>query len=117
MDTIIQFALNQLIDSSYFFAGAQETGSADHLGSPGNFQSGASGYLGFKFTKNDNSGPYFGWMRLTLTANTPGALIHDWAWEDTGGSILAGAMMVPEPARAMLMLLGLTSLGMTCRRR
>lgn len=116
MDTIIMFALNQVIDGSYFFAGAQETGSADHLGSPGNFQSGVSGYLGFKFTTNSANGPYYGWMRLTLTANTSGALIQDWAWEDTGGSILAGVLLVPEPTRAMLMLLGFAALLIHRRR-
>ncbi len=38
-------------------------------------------------------------MHLTLTANTPGAVIHGWAWDDTGGSIT-----IPEPSRGMLLL-------------
>ncbi|MES2705025.1 MAG: PEP-CTERM sorting domain-containing protein [Verrucomicrobiota bacterium] len=73
-----------------------ETGSFTHLGAPGNFQDGVEGYLGFRFLRNNGAGPYYGWMRVTLTANTAGAIIHDWAWESSGGSISAGR--APEPA-------------------
>jgi hypothetical protein len=118
MDTILRFALNDLIDSNSFYAVAQETGSADHLGAPGNFQAGVPGYLGFRFTKNDNSGPYYGWMRLTLTANTSGAFIHDWAWETNGSAILAGSLLsIPEPTRATLLLLGSAMLCLKRRRK
>lgn len=113
MDTVLKYALNDLIDGSLLYAGAVETGSSDHLGpAPTQFQDGAQGYLGFKFTKNDSSGPYYGWMRVTLTANTAGAFIHDWAWEDSGNAILAGA---PEPGRTMLLLPALA--GAVLRRR
>lgn len=116
MDTVLNYALNDLIDGSLLYAGAVETGSSDHLGlAPTQFQDGSEGYLGFKFTKNDSSGPYYGWMRMTLTANTAGALIHDWAWEDSGAGILAGAL-VPEPGRAMLVLLGFCALALRRRR-
>lgn len=111
--TVLKYALNDAIDGSLNYAGAQETGSGDHLGMAGNFQNGVQGYLGFKFTKNNSSGPYYGWMRVTLTANTSGALIHDWAWEDSGAFILAGAM-VPEPGRALMILAGL---AVACLRR
>lgn len=54
-------------------------------------------------------------MRVTLTANTPGGVISDWAWEDSGSFILAG---IPEPGRAMLVMLGgLLAFGRRCRRR
>lgn len=71
------------------------TGSYTHLGEPGNFQDGEEGYIAFRFTTNSGNGPYYGWMRVTLTGNTAGAIIHDWAWENSGGSIAAG--QVPEP--------------------
>ena len=116
MDTIVLFDLNDLIGSTSFYAGAQESGSADHLGAPGNFQAGVPGYPGFRFTKNDNSGPFYGWMRLTLTGNTAGALIHDWAWEDSGASILAGSFVIPEPTKSMLLMLGTATLCLKRRR-
>ncbi len=109
-DTVLKYALNDLIDGSLLYAGALETGSSDHLGlAPTQFQDGVEGYLGFKFTKNDSSGPFYGWMRVTLTANTAGALLHDWAWEDSGSAIMVGA---PEPGRAALLLLALGALVM-----
>jgi hypothetical protein len=114
-DTIRLFAANDLIDSTLMYA-TGTNGSSDHLGAPGNFQDGVPGYLGFRFITNSSDGPFYGWMRLTLTANTPGALIHDWAWEDNGGAIQAGSLLsVPEPSRALLMMLGL--LALAARRR
>lgn len=115
MSTILKYGLGDLIDGSLLYSSG-ETGSSDHLGSPGNFQDGVEGYLGFRFVMNDTSGPYYGWMRLTLTANAPGAFIHDWAWEDSGSGILAGGA-VPEPGRAMLGMLGLAAMVLRRRRR
>ena len=111
MDTIRLFDLYDLIDDTLAFS-IGETGSSDHLGSPGNFQDGVEGFLGFKFIQNNLSGPFYGYMRLTLTANTPGAMIHDWAWDNTGGTL---QVSVPEPTRALLFALGLIAL--LCRRR
>lgn len=80
------------------------SGSATHLGAPGNFQDGVEGYLGFRFMTNEGDGFYYGWMRVTLTANTPGAVIHDWAWESSGAAIAAG--QIPEPSPVPLTVLG-----------
>lgn len=102
MDTVLRYALNDYIDGSLLYS-TGETGSSDHLGAPGNFQDGVEGYLGFKFSTNSNSGPYYGWMRLTLTANTAGAFIHDWAWDTTGAGVFVG-VLVPEPGRTTLVL-------------
>lgn len=110
MDTVLRLDLYDLIDDTLHYS-MGETGSSDHLGAPGNFQDGTEGYLGFRFTKNDLSGPFYGYMRLTLTANTPGALIHDWAWDDTGGFLT-----IPEPDRTLMMMLGLLT-GILRRRR
>ena len=116
MDTVVQLAMNDLIDHTLNYS-TGENGSSDHLGAPGNFQDGVPGYLGFRFTKNNATGPYYGWMRLTLTGNTSGAFIHDWAWEDDGGAILAGSLLsLPEPSRALLIMLGLCA-GALARRR
>ena len=112
--TVYNYALTDGINGSLHYAGAMETGSGDHLG-PGvnQFHNGVEGYLGFKFTKNDNSGPYYGWMRLTLTANTPGGVISDWAWEGAGTAIPVGS--VPEPGSMTLLALG--AMGAVLRRR
>ncbi len=115
-DTILNLAYGTLVDSLLNYA-TGEAGSSDHIGGGANqFTDGSSGYLGFKFTNNSNAGPFFGWMRLTLTANTSGATIHEWAYDNTGSGLLAGSLTaVPEPSRAMLLLLGLIS--MLIRRR
>ena len=86
MDTIRLFGIGDRIDNTLSFS-TGETGSSDHLGALGNFKEGVEGYLGFRFIKNNLSGPFYGYMRLTLTANELGAVIHDWAWDDTGGAL------------------------------
>jgi hypothetical protein len=111
MDTVLRFSLGDMIGGSLLYSSG-ETGSSDHLGVFGNFQDGVEGYLGFRFTKNDSSGPYYGWMRLTLTANTSGAFIQDWAWEDSGSAITI--LGIPEPSRALLLM---ATLGAICIRR
>jgi hypothetical protein len=118
-DPVTRLGMSDDIGGGLWYAGALETGSSDHLGAAGNFQIGEEGYLGFKFTNNEGSGPYYGWMRLTLTANTSGAVIRDWAWEADGSPISAGfTSTVPEPSRAMLALLGAWAVATaTCRNR
>lgn len=74
-----------------------------HLGSgPTQFAVSAENYLGFRFTKDDASGPYLGWMRVTFTNNTSGGFIHDWAYDDSGAPITVG-LAIPEPSRSALL--------------
>jgi len=114
-DPIVRLQYGALVDSSLFYS-TGEGGSGDpvsHLGFASNqFEPGVEGYLGFKFSTNapTAAGPYYGWMRVVLTNNTPGGLIKDWAYDDTGAPIYA-----PEPGRAVLLLLGL--FGLVIRRR
>jgi autotransporter-associated beta strand protein len=59
--------------------GASET----HMGNGvGQFVSGSEGYIGFRMT-----GGNYGWMRVVLTNNTGGAMIKEWAYENSGASI------------------------------
>lgn len=110
---ITNLAYGTLINGTSTFAtgagGSGDLGS-EHVGfSGGQFQPFTEGYVGFRL-----SGSYYGWMRVTLTFDEPGGIIHDWAYDDTGASILAG--IVPEPSRAMLLMLGLM-VGVMRRRR
>lgn len=84
-------------------------GSQDHFGP---FTSGTRQYLGFSLVLEDSTVAY-GWAEVTLQDdNTPG-VIHGWAYEDTGSSILVG--QIPEPSGAVLAVLG--ALLPLCRRR
>ena len=104
----VNLPFNDRIDSTDTYAsgfGGSGQNPNYHFGpNPGQFQDGVDGYLGFKLTTNSALGPYYGWMRLNLTNNTPGALVKDWAYDDSGAGILAGA--VPEPGAALLLLTG-----------
>jgi len=92
-------------------------GSGDpvaHLGAAANqFQVGSEAYMGFRFTTDAASGPFYGWSRVAFTNNTSGGLIKDWAYDDTGAAITIES--VPEPSRALLLGLGLT--GFLLRRK
>ncbi len=86
----LRFDSGNLISNNLNYAsgpgGSGDSGS-EHLGlAADQFQAGNDAYLGFRFYKNDSSGPFYGWMRLTLTANTNGARIRDWAYENTSGT-------------------------------
>lgn len=110
---IQNLAVETLIGAGSTFAtgtgGSGDIGS-EHVGFGANqFQPGVEGYLGFRL-----NGSSYGWMRVTFTFDEPGAVIHDWAYDDTGAAILAG--IVPEPGRATLLCLGL-SMALMRRRR
>lgn len=109
LDQVIRFNPGDTIGSSLNYS-TGTGGSSDHIGGAVNqFISGDEGYIGFKFTTNTSAGPYYGWMRVALTLNTPGGEIIDWAYDDTGASILIPGG-VPEPGRASFVMLGLASL-------
>lgn len=101
--------------TSVFSSG--DGGSATHTGTdPGQFALGTPGYIGFRFLKDNSSGPYYGWMKVTFTANTSGGLIQSWAYDDSGGAIMAGSFLtIPEPGRVSLLAFGF--IGMWMRRR
>jgi hypothetical protein len=116
LDAIVRFDAGQFINGSLTYS-TGSGGSGDpnnHLGAGSNqFQVGTPAYLGFRFTTDASSGPYFGWMQVVLTNDTPGGMIVDWAYEDTGAPIVAGA---PEPGRGLLLVAGLMTLGLRRRR-
>jgi hypothetical protein len=75
-----------VIDASSQFLSTGFGGSQDHVGST--FTAGAEGYIGFKLNGTD-----YGWMRVVFTNNTGGALIKDWAYDNSGGSIATGNVL------------------------
>lgn len=106
--------LGTLISAASTFAtgdgGSGDVGS-EHVGfGVGQFQPNVDGYIGFRL-----NGTNYGWMRVSLTFDDPGALIKDWAYDDTGASIFAGMLSVPEPSRALLLMVG--AIGAIFRRR
>ena len=103
LNAILKLNAGTLIDGSLTFStGIGGSGNAghEHLGPSGKqFQVGTEGYLGFKFTKNNTSGPYFGWMRVVLTNNTADALIKEWGYDNvSGGTIVAGCVQQSAPS-------------------
>ena len=78
------------------------------------FTPGASGYIGFSL-EHSTLGPVYGWMRVTLRDdNTTGGVIHEWAFEDSGGSIQVGA--IPEPGSVFLAFLAFAVVALRRKR-
>ncbi len=78
---------------------------------------GTTGLLGFRFTSNNAGGPagtLYGWARMSVGTTGDGNVV-DWAYENTGASITAGA--VPEPGSLGLLAAGAAGLAQWRRRR
>lgn len=100
-DPILALAFGESVDaSSQFAAGWGGSGAEDdsgHLGpAAGQFVDGQTGYLGFQLLREGLVN--YGWMRVNLTRNGDTGLILDWAFNDSGGSILTGAVSDPGTA-------------------
>jgi autotransporter-associated beta strand protein len=73
------------------WGGSGAEGGVGHLGAETlQFAEGQPGYLGFKIV-SENAASSYGWMRVTLSENGANGVIHSWAYENSGGSILTGA--------------------------
>ena len=117
---ILQLAVGTVIDSSGTYAAA-ESGSATHIGPGGDqFQFGASQMLGFVMQTGTGSPLYYGWLRLIIDNSGAGTL-QDWAYDNTPGTAIPAGLsgttfVIPEPSRALLLLLSLHSLLLRRRR-
>jgi autotransporter-associated beta strand protein len=90
LDTIQNLAVGSTVDVSKWFASGYG-GSQDHLGAT--FIAGEEGYLGFK-TGNDN----YGWMRVVFTGNSSGAVVRDWAYDNSGAAMVVGRIQQSAPS-------------------
>lgn len=95
-DAIIRLAGATFVGGALTYSsdwgGSGAEGGGGHLGvGTLQFAEGQSGYLGFKIVL-ENAASSYGWMRVTLSENGSNGVIHSWAYEDSGGSILTGAM-------------------------
>lgn len=94
-DPVLSLALGISIGaSSTFSTGWGGSGAEDdsgHLG-PGasQFTADQTGYMGFRLLRDGVAS--YGWMRLNLTANEATGRILDWAYDDSGNSILCGSV-------------------------
>ena len=94
-DAIIRLAPTSVIGGNLTYSsdwgGSGAEGGQGHLGSgPLQFADGKSGYFGFKLV-SEEADPLYGWMQVVLTENGANGRIQSWAYENSGGSILAGA--------------------------
>jgi hypothetical protein len=116
-DQIVNVASGAMIDSSQTYAPPAASGSTTHMGPPGGnqFQPATPGYLGFKMQTSPTSDTYYGWMQVSFN-NTGGGSILSYAYENSPSTgIAAGFSAVPEPSRALLLMLG--AYGLLLRRR
>ena len=113
---VVNLAPGQTVGAASSFFGSGFNGSSTHVGNgSGQFVSGIEGYLGFKLSTNEASGPYYGWMRVVLSNTGATGLIRDWAYDNTGASINISA--VPEVSHAALPLVCAASMVLRRRRR
>ena len=81
------------------------------------FSDQGDGYIGFTFTAQSGSGPYYGWMRVTMDGGPSNPLtVQEYAFADEGESIRVGEIgAIPEPSSLGLLALG--AIGLTASRR
>jgi autotransporter-associated beta strand protein len=85
LDTILNLSFGTTIDGSNLHLATGHGGSQDHLGKT--FTAGQEGYIGFKL-----NGANYGWARVVFTNNTGGAMVKDWAYDNSGSPITAGGI-------------------------
>ena len=90
VDPILNLGQHTIVNSSSTYDLNSEYGASEYNLTDGTFTAGQEGYLGFKVTNGTET--YFGWMRVVFTG-TGTALIKDWAYDTTAGSIGVGNVL------------------------
>lgn len=83
-----------LTAANYYWDTGWDTLAGTHSTS-GNF-AGQRDYIGVRF--NTAAGTRYGWVQFEANAASTNGTIIDWAWEDSGGPILAGDTKGQAPA-------------------
>ncbi len=94
-DRIVPITFGSIIDgTAVFSSGYGGSGAEDdsgHIGpGAGQFAEGQSAYLGFQLAHAGSS--FFGWIQLTLSSNGSAGVIQNWAYNNSGAAIYAGAI-------------------------
>ena len=79
------------------------------------FTDGVAGIMGFRFDNGSGTVRY-GWADVTYTSATNELTVTQWAYNDSGSSILAGPIAIPEPGTTAIGI-GLLTLGAAGVRR
>lgn len=90
-DTLLNFSVGTTIDASTLSLSSGYGGSQDHLGST--FTAGQEGYIGFVI-----NGVNYGWMRVIFTNNEGGAMVVEWAYDDSSSNpvVVGGVRQVGQ---------------------
>jgi hypothetical protein len=96
------FAINSGSVGNFF--GSMAYGSANPAAQFNNVD---GAYLGLSFASGANV--FYGWVRVSINNSAGSFVVNDWAYENSGAGILAGA--VPAPGALGLLALGPAGLG------
>lgn len=72
------------------------------------FRNATNAFLGLSFASGANT--YYGWVRVSVSNLAGSFTVHDWAYENSGGGITAGA--IPAPGALGLFAAGASGLGL-----
>lgn len=102
---------------SDFFRDRISSGKAGTPVTSGDWRYGDLAFFGFKFTDTAAAMSYYGWGRFLLGSDVGSTYLVDYAYEDAGAAITAGAGLapLPEPGTLLLSALALAAL-LACRR-
>ena len=89
-DAIVNFGAGATINSGMTLdAALGYGGSSTHVGNGAlQFAPSSEGYIGFKL-----DGVNYGWMRVVFTNNTGGAVVKDWAYDNSGAALVTGNVL------------------------
>ena len=98
------FAINASSVGPNFF-GSMAYGS---LNPNAQFQNASNAFLGLSFASGANT--FYGWVRVSVNNSAGTFTVHDWAYENSGAGIAAGA--IPAPGALGLFAAGASGLGL-----
>lgn len=104
LDPILNLATGTTVNASSVYSTGAGGSFTHEGGGSGQFTAGTDGYLGMKL-----SGTNYGWMRVDFTNNTSGAVIKDWAYDNTSGAAIEVGNVVQSAPSGSAQTVTLTS--------